>query len=222
MTRIFFRTTPLVVLLAGICLSACTSGSPQRRAVVMLIDTSGTYTEELNKARAIINYLLGTLESGEAMAVARIDSASFTEKDMVARATFSDKPSTSNAQKRAFKQTIDKFVKSANSSTHTDITGGILQATEFLKESGANHRYIVIFSDLAEDLVAGQVRDFPLPLEGVEIIAVNVTKLRSDNIDPRDYLQRVSSWETRVTRDGGRWRVVNDLERLDNMLQYDR
>lgn len=219
MIRTILRNTTWFVLLAGLSLTACTSGLPQRRAVVMLLDTSGTYTEELDKAQSIINFLLGTLQSGEALAVARIDSASFTEKDIVARATFSDKPSTANTQKRAFKQTIDQFVKSANRSSHTDITGGLLQATEFLKESGANQRYIVIFSDLAEDLVAGQIRDFALPLEGIEVIAVNVTKLRSDNVDPREYMQRVTNWETRITRDGGHWRVVNDLERLDKMLQ---
>lgn len=213
------RLARWLTVVLGIYLTACTSNGPQRRAVVMLLDTSGTYTQELDKARAIINYLLGTLQSGEAFAVARIDSASFNEKDIIARATFSDKPSAANAQKRAFQHLTNQFIETVSGSAHTDITGGILQATEFLRESGANQRYIVIFSDLAEDLLKGQVRDFALPLEGVEVIAVNVTKLRSDNVDPREFLQRVETWDSRVTANGGRWRVVNDLERLDKMLQ---
>ena len=42
--------------------------------------------------------------------------------------------------------------------------------------------------------------------------------LRTDNIDPRDYLQRLDDWERRVAEGGGMWRVVNDLERLDRLI----
>ena len=52
-----------VVLCTG--LMACGEKAPKSRAVYMLIDTSGTYTRELNKAQKIGNYLLGTLNSGE-------------------------------------------------------------------------------------------------------------------------------------------------------------
>ena len=36
----------------------------------MLLDTSGTYKKELKRAEAIINYLLGTLQPGDSLAVA--------------------------------------------------------------------------------------------------------------------------------------------------------
>ena len=45
--------------------------------------------------------------------------------------------------------------------------------------------------------------------------ALNVTKLGSDNIDPRDYRQRLEDWKVRVEASGGRWTVINDLDRLD-------
>ncbi len=44
----------LLLLLAG-----CTDSTSHTRGVYMLMDTSGTYTEEIGKAQAIINYLVG-------------------------------------------------------------------------------------------------------------------------------------------------------------------
>jgi hypothetical protein len=71
---------------------------------------------------------------------------------------------------------------------------------------------------MEEDLQKGYVRDVPLDLKGFEVVALNVTKLRSDNMDPREYLSRVDSWRDRVEKAGGRWRMINDLERLEGLL----
>ena len=40
----------------------------------------------------------------------------------------------------------------------------------------------------------------------------------SDNYDPREYLSRLEVWRARVEKGGGRWRVINDLDRLDGLL----
>ncbi len=57
-----------------------------------------------------------------------------------------------------------------------------------------------------------------VPLKGFEVIALNVTKLRSDNIDPREYLGRLAEWQGRVEKTGGSWRVINDLNGLEGLL----
>ena len=209
------------MVMAALLLTGCNEREhqPKSKAVYMLLDTSGTYTEELAKAQKIINYLLMSLNSGDSIAVARIDSGSFSEKDIVAKVTFDSRPSTVNEQKRAFKRKIDAFIETAKGSPHTDISGGILQAGEYLTETGADERYALIFSDLEEDLEKGHVRDFLIPLVDIKVIALNVTKLRSDNVDPRDYLHRLDAWEQRVQEGGGSWKVVNDLERLDSLLE---
>ena len=199
-------------------LGACGKTGPQTRAVYMLIDTSGTYTEQLNKAQTIINYLLATMESGDSLAVARIDSGSFSEKDIIAKVTFDDRPSVATGQKRSFRQQVDDFVKTVKGSPYTDISGGMLQAVEFLNETGADKKNILVFSDLKEEIKKGNIRDFPLPMEGIEVVALNVTKLRSDNVDPRQYLSRLDDWDHKVVTGGGQWRVVNDLDRLDTIL----
>jgi hypothetical protein len=159
------------------------------------------------------------LDSGDSIAIARIDSGSFSEKDIIVKATFDERPSNAIAQKRSFKRKIDQFIKSnKKGSRHTDISGGLLQAAEYLYETGAKEKHVLIFSDLEEDLVKGHIRKFELPLDNINVAALNVTKLLSDNVDPRDYIERLEDWESRVTQGGGEWRVINDLDRLDNMF----
>lgn len=200
-------------------LTGCADTTSHTKGVYMLLDSSGTYTNELKQAQSIINYLLGTLTPGDSFGIAKIDSGSFSEKDIIAKMTFDKRPSVSNQQKRLFKQKVDEFIASVKKgSAYTDITGGILQASEYLHEAGAGKKYILIFSDLKEDLKKGHIRDFPIQVPGCEVVALNVTKLRSDNVDPREYYDRVQKWEERVTEGGGHWRVVNDLNRLENIL----
>jgi hypothetical protein len=216
--------TKLIRLLgAGLLALSLTSCSdepqvPRNSGVYLLIDTSGTYTEELAKAQQVINVLLSRLNPEDSFAVARVDTGSFSEKDIVAKVTFDDRPSVTNQQKRRFRAAIDEFAKSVKPAAYTDITGGILQAVEYLNEKGTGKKTILIFSDLKEELKEGYIRDFPLQLQGFQVIALNVTKLRADNIDPREYMQRLDQWEARVTAGGGTWQVINDMERLEESL----
>jgi hypothetical protein len=207
-----------LVTLCLVLVSCSSDVTPGNTGVFMLVDTSGTYTEELDKAEQIIRYTLSKLDATDSFAVARIDTGSFSEKDIVAKASFDDRPSAVNRQKRLFAQQVSDFVASADPSPYTDITGGLLQAVEFLNEKGTGNKTILIFSDLKEDLEDGYIRDIDVQLQGFEVIALNVTKLRSDNIDPREYMSRLEQWQGRVEKTGGEWRVINDLDGLDGLL----
>jgi hypothetical protein len=198
---------------------ACTDAKSHATGVYMLLDTSGTYTEELRKGQTIINYLLGTLEPGDSLAVARIDSGSFSEKDIITKMTFDNRPSVSNKQKVGFRDEVEKNVSDVTGSAYTDISGGMLQALEYLNETRSGKKYILIFSDLKEELPEGFVRDVPFELKGFTVIALNVTKLRTDNVNPREYLDRLDEWQGKVEEGGGVWKVINDLERLDRILE---
>jgi hypothetical protein len=212
------------LLIALVCLASfvpagCSDSRSRAHAVYMLVDTSGTYAQESGKAQLIINYLLGTLQPGDSLAVAKVESRSFTEKDIIAKATFDQRPSQANAQKRAFRDKIDATFKRVKGSAYTDITGGILQGAEFLNETGAGKRTIIIFSDMQEELDKLTVRNFPIKLTNIHFVAVNVVKLKSDNVDPRRYIGRLEAWHKRVKAAGAAdWRVINDLERLDNIF----
>jgi len=207
------------ILLTGFAflLLSCSAENtgPNNQGVYMLVDTSGTYAKELLQAQKIINFTLSKLNPGDTFAVARVDTGSFSEKDIIYKQFFDERPSTTNRQKRKFRDVIDKFIKTAKPSSYTDITGGILQAIEYLNEADTRKKTILIFSDLKEELKKGFVRDIPLQLTGYQVIAVNVTKLRSDNKDPREYIDRLEAWELRVQTGEGEWRVINDLSRLE-------
>jgi uncharacterized protein with von Willebrand factor type A (vWA) domain len=213
------KTRNLLLGVAGLLLVACSQPTDHRQGVYMLLDTSGTYTQELTKAQSIMNYVLAKLDSADVFAVARIDTASFSEKDIIAKVSFDEQPSRANQQKRAFLENINRFVRDVKSSTYTDITGGLLQGVEFLREAGTGNKTILIFSDMKEEIPEGYVRDVPLDLKGIQVVALNVTKLRGDNIDPREYAGRLEAWRSKVENAGGHWRVINDLERLEAIIQ---
>lgn len=210
-----FLATLLIIGLT-VAVTGCVDSRSQAHAVYVLIDTSGTYAREAGKAQLIINYLLGTLQPGDSLAVARVRSRSFSEKDIVAKAMFDTRPSQANAQKREFRDKVGAFLQTVQGSAYTDITGGLIQGAEFLSETGAGKRTILVFSDMQEELDKVTIRNFPISLKNIRVIAVNVTKLSSDNIDPRRYLGRLEAWQKRIEGAGAsEWKVINDLERLD-------
>jgi hypothetical protein len=208
----------LLLLASALAIESCGPPAARNTGVYLLVDTSGSYNRQVGKAEQIALYTLTRLQSSDTIAVARIDTASFTEKDIIAKATFDDRPSTANAQKRAFASRLQKFVDQAPPASYTDITGGLLQAIEFLNEKHPARKEILILSDMKEELAKGYVRDVPLDFHGFDVVALNVTKLRADNFDPRLYMARLDSWRDRVEKGGGHWRVINDLDHLDGML----
>jgi hypothetical protein len=216
--RQFLISLPALGLaLAG---AGCVDSRSHSHAVYMLVDTSGTYAQEAAKAQVIINYLLGSLQAGDSLAVARVQSRSFSEKDIVAKATFDTRPSQENAQKRAFRERVDNSFRAVGGSRFTDITGGLIQGSEFLNETGAGSKTIIVFSDMQEELDKVTQRDFPINLKGIRVIAVNVVKLKTDNVDPRRYMGRLEDWQKRVRAAGAtEWLVINDIEHLDRLLR---
>jgi len=206
------------LIAAAMLLTSCAPSQSGNTGVYMLVDTSGTYREEIQKAEQIIRYTLSQLDATDSFAVARVDTGSFSEKDIVAKMTFDDRPSTINRQKRLFAEQVQTFVNDSASSQFTDITGGLLQAVEFLNEKQPGAKTVLIFSDLKEELQDGYIRDIEFDLDGFSIIALNVTKLRSDNVDPREYLSRLEEWQMKVEKSGGSWQVINDLDGLEGLL----
>lgn len=208
-------------LLLCLALSGC-ANTPHGRAVYVLVDTSGSYIRAVPKAARIIRYLLGTLEPGDTLAVARITSLSFTNKDRVTAVTLARRPTQADAQKRAVAARIGAFVKAMAGrpgTPYTDISGALLEAADFLEGVPAHRKEIIIVSDMRQDLPPGAVRHVALPLHHVAVLAVNVIKSRGENLDPARYLARMARWRKRITAGGGRFVVVHELTRLPELLR---
>lgn len=203
-------------------IGACGPQANRNHAVYLMIDTSGSYAREVGKAQGVVNYVLGGLNPGDSMAVARVKSRSFTERDIIAKVSLVKDPLQATSQKKLFSDQFAEFARAtqeARGSRYTDLTGGIMQAAEFLNETGAGRKTIIIFSDMEEDLDPKAVRDFPIRLDGIRIVAINVIKLETDNVDPRRYIDRLDWWEKRTLEAGAtEWRVVNDIQNLDRIF----
>jgi len=214
----FFLTLSFILLMSILAQHGC-SEPRERKAVYVLLDASGTYSEQFDEVQKVLRNLLALLIPGESLALARIDSESFNEKDIIARMSFDLRPSRANAQKRAFIESVDKFGENIKSSKYTDITGGILQAIEYLNETQATQRTILIFSDLKEEIKKGQVRDFPISFNGIQVMAVNVAEIQSDNVDSVEYQKRVEDWAKRVEQGGGDWKFISDMNHLSQIIE---
>lgn len=216
---LFTKLRLAVAALAATLLVGCGEPVNHSRAVFVLLDISSDYAGELGKAQKLTNYLLAKLNSGDSLAVAFIDNSSFTERNFIARATFDHRPSVASEQKRVFQGKLNAFVERFRvPSHHSDITGGVLLATDYLNEIDAGQKHLFILSDLHEDLPPWLNRDVSVNLNDVQVVAVNVKRQRSDNNNPQAYKQRLANWQRQVESSGGHWRLVNDMARLESAV----
>jgi len=211
------KTAVLILFFAAIVLG-CTDTKKHSMGVYMLVDASGTYPPELKKAQSILNYLLLALQPVDTLVAARIDTKSFVEKDIIAKVTFNQRPSLVIKQKRAFHIKIDNFFSSFKNSRYRDISGGILQAIEYLNQTNPGKKYILIFSDLKEELKKEPLRNVSFQLAGFHVIALNATKFNPESDDLKKYLTRILHWQAKVESGNGKWHVVNDRKQLENIL----
>ena len=207
----------LLVTIAAVGISSCGGGNG-RHAIYMVVDVSGTYARQSDKAKDVLKYLLITANPGDTLALARINSRSYTEKNIIAKVTLERVPSKANAQKRDFAAKADRFVRKirrARGSAYTDISGALILATEFLRETGASKQTIVIFSDMKQELGKGTVRNFDYDVKGIRFVVINIAKLRSDNVDPRRYMRRMEAWNKKLMASGAaEWVVITDMDKV--------
>ncbi len=111
----------------------------------------------------------------------------------------------------------------------TDIAGAVRRAAADLKRLRAGRKVILIYSDLAgtptdatpRPVPRAIARDIPrhIPgaldgIAGVEVIVLDLAEPRPYSVDARAYSKRLAAWRARVEAGGGRWRVIDDLDRL--------
>ena len=208
-------------LLAALLAVSCSSGAQYAQAVVALVDVSGTYADQKPLVVEVIRRgLLPRMAPGDSLIVIRIDSESYKKDNVEASVKLDVRPSKANAEKLAFAQRLDEFARRPGKASHTDIRGAMMLGAEYLRETGAGKRTMVVFSDMAEDLPRGVKRDLaPDELKGVRVVAMNVKRLAADNADPTVYRQRLSGWEKQVTAHGARdFKVVLEPDKLTELL----
>ena len=211
--------------LAILALTALALGCGESRrydqAIGVLIDVSGTYSDERKETVNVIKReILPHMVPGDTLIVIRIDSESYDKENVEALLTLDQRPSHANAQKLALARKLDAFAKQSHGSQHTDIPGAIMLASEYLSEVGSDSRVMLIFSDMQEDLPPGSKRALAEDeLQGTHVAAMNVKRLNRDTADPTVFRDRLADWEVRTQNAGALdWRTFMDSTKLPEYL----
>jgi hypothetical protein len=206
----------LAMLLMALMLVSC-DGRRYDQAIAVLIDTSGSYVDERPEVTRILKReVIPVMVPGDTLMVIRIDSASYNKSNLETLVTLDTRPSRANAQKLALAQKLDAFTADPRWSQYTDILGAMMLASDYLGEIPAASRVMLVFSDLEQELSAGthrKVREHEF--DGIQVVAMNVKRLRADNVDPAYFRDRLARWQDSVTAGGAvSWRAIMDAHQL--------
>jgi len=215
----------LALLAAWALLAGCSDARRYDQAIGVLIDVSGTYADQREESvRVIKREVIPNMIPGDTLFVARIDSESYDRENVEALLTLDRRPSHANAQKLEIARRLDAFATRPLSAAHTDIPGAIMLASEYLGETAAGSRVLLIFSDMQEDLPRGEVRRLDeQELAGTRVVAMNVKRLGRDQADPGTYRVRMDGWGERLAAAGAaEWRMFQDPGKLPEYLAASR
>jgi hypothetical protein len=207
----------LVLLLLLALLPGCADSRRYDQAICALIDVSGTYAgEKAEVARILKRDVLPSMLPGDTLLVIRIDSESYGKDNLETLVTLDPRPSRANAQKLGLARQLDAFAARTDGSEHTDILGAMLLGSEYLGEIEAGSRVMLVFSDLEQDLPAGARRRIEAgEFDGIQVVAMNVKRLRSDTADPAGFRDRLAGWEGQMLGGGAAgWRAIMDAAQL--------
>ncbi len=219
------RVAALALLLASLPLAGCSDERRYDQAIGVLIDVSGTYADERRETvRVVKREILPNMLPGDTLLVTRIDSESYDREDVLALLTLDRRPSHANAQKLEMARLLDAFAADPTRSAHTDIPGAIMLASEYLEETGAGSRVMLIFSDMQEDLPGAASRQLEADeLAGTRVVAMNVKRLGRDQADPALFRGRLEGWGERLAAAGAtEWRTLLDPTKLPAYLESAR
>ena len=215
------RLLAITLLCCVIC--ACNKPVPEYRAVYVLIDRSGIYSDSFDNISKTLKLLLATLSSGDSLALARIDNEIFSHANVMATLTLSSRPSYANNQKRALYYAVDKMATEKYVGSYTDVTGGMLEAAAWLNATRAGKKIIIVFSDFPEEPRTGYMNEFPVNYNGASVLVWNVLEPPApgdiDLAESHSFVDRAAVWQQRVTEGGGQWIIIHDVAKLAQVIQ---
>ncbi|MGI9592120.1 MAG: hypothetical protein ACR2P8_12180 [Myxococcota bacterium] len=199
----------------------CEDGRSYDQALCVLIDVSGTYADQKAEVvRILKREVLPALEPGDTLMVIRIDGDSYEKNNLEALVRLDARPSRANAQKLALAKKLDDFARHGHKAEYTDIQGAMVLGTDYLRELESGSRVMLVFSDMRQDLPAGTRRELhEEEFAHIDVVAMHVKRLDSDNANPAVFRSRLASWEQRLLDAGASgWRTLMDSTKLPEHL----
>ena len=203
----------LFAVVSSLALTSCSDNKAYETAICALADVSGTYAKEKGGIVKILKAgVLPRMNPGDSAFMVMINSNSYRQENLLGKMTLDYRPTESQKQKLGFAAMLDKFAESADASKYTDISGGLMLCSDYLKDAKSGKQLIVVFSDMREELPPGVTRQFKSDeFAGVDIAAMNVVKLDKDSANPEVYRKRIDRWEDAVKKAGAKsWTLLLD------------
>lgn len=187
-------------LLVLLLLASCTQKSSQ--AVCVLVDTSGTYTDQIPEILQQVRLvLLPPMSGGDQLILMKIDSFSYGWDNVVAILDVPASRGEAANSKRLFSSQMDEA--QFERAKYTDISGAILYCNEYMRNTDCKTRKILIYSDMQEELPPEVTRSFrENELEGMSVAVVNTKRLVGDQRDPESYRKRMDEWQAKMREYG--------------------
>ena len=211
-----------LLLLVFVSLNSCSDSKIYEAAMCVLADVSGTYADEKkNIAHITKSKILANMKAGDSLFFMRIDSNSYNEGDLIASMVLDYVPSKANKQKLAMGAELNRFAQAKTRARYTDISGAMLNCTDFLNDTESGNRLIIIFSDMKEELKPGISRSFTEDqFKDIHLIAMNVIKLDADSADPDVYRKKLKDWEDKTMASGAlSFNVFNDKDKIPEYIE---
>lgn len=213
--------TILVAMMASGVAVSCSDNRLYETSYCALVDTSGTYASEKNNVVKIVKAgVLPQMVPGDSLFFVKIDSNSYAEDNLVTKLTLDYRPSKANSQKLALAKALDDFAASKASSNLTDISGGLMLCSDYLKSTKSGRQIMFVFSDMQEELPKGVVRKFENDeFDGINIAAMNVIKLNRDSSNPEVYRKRLKHWDAMMIESGAEsWQNLVDATKIQEFI----
>ena len=201
--------------------AACSDNKRYETSYCALIDVSGTYASEKDTVVNTIKAgIVPEMIPGDSLFFVMIDSNSYSEDNLVTKMTLDYRPTKANSQKLAVAARLDDFGKGRARSRMTDISGALMLCSDYLKSTQSGTQVMFVFSDMNEELPKGVVRNFAADeFDGIDIVAMNIIKLKKDSTNPEVYRTRLQEWEQRTLDSGARsWKTLVDATKIPEYI----
>ena len=205
------------ILCLALLFTACDDGRDHAQAICALVDTSGTYRDQIDDAAAVLRTaVLPRMRPGDSLVVVRVDDNTYEKQNVDFALTLDNRPLRANQQKAELANTLGTLGDRSGRARYTDISGGMMLCAEYLSEMRAGKKVMIAFSDMREDLPPGVARRFEdQELRNMRVLAMNVKRLKQDSAQPAQYRARLAEWEHVVKAKGApEWKVIIEPERL--------
>lgn len=177
------------------------SGGPEPRLVVVMLDETGSYVNDLGlwePSRELARSLVGALQPGDAFCLIGMDATPYEAQDVrVELTTLPTSTLAAAVKRRELQKRVEQLEPRKSVGTGTPVTLAVAHAADLISTQQGRYRpYLVIFSDMSEDppkdgLLPKDVRS-PIRLpEMCEVRALYVSEFGGRD----EFLQRTGHWE---------------------------